>query len=250
MENFNVYAQYYNLLYKNKNYKKEVEYINKLIETYSDKKIAKVLDIGCGTGLHDELLAEQYKVVGVDSSVSMIEFAQEKSSENLSFKVCDARSFDLKEKFDAVVSLFHVASYQNTNSDVENYFQTANKHLEKGGVFIFDFWYGPAVLTDPPVVRVKRLEDENVKICRIAEPCIHPNKNIVDVNYEIITEQKNSSEVSKINETHSMRYFFMPELEMGLNKCGFELISYKEWLNFEKTPDLNSWNVVVVAKKK
>ena len=51
---------------------------------------------------------------------------------------------------------------------------TAAKHLKPNGVFIFDFWYGPGVLTDPPVVRLKRLENEEIEVLRIAEPVMHP----------------------------------------------------------------------------
>ena len=42
-------------------------------------------------------------------------------------------------------------------------FKTAAKHLKQNGVFIFDFWYGPGVLTDPPALRQKRLENNEMK---------------------------------------------------------------------------------------
>ena len=44
------------------------------------------------------------------------------------------------------------------------YLATARSLVAPGGIFIFDFWYGPAVLADPPAVRIKRLENERMKV--------------------------------------------------------------------------------------
>ena len=47
----------------------------------------------------------------------------------------------------------------STNADLLAAFATAREHLNPGGVFIFDCWYGPAVLAERPSVRIKRMED-------------------------------------------------------------------------------------------
>ena len=57
-------------------------------------------------------------------------------------------------------------------------FEVAKNHLNENGIFIFDFWYGPAVLTDLPSARVKRLENEDIKVTRVAEPVLHSQQNI------------------------------------------------------------------------
>ena len=130
------YPKYYNLLYADKNYKSEVEYVNSLIKQYSTD-CKSILDLGCGTGKHDFLFAEKgYKVTGVDISKKMIAIANEnksKSKYDINFHVADIRNFKLKKKFDIVISLFHVASYQTSNLDIIKYINTAYKHLEGGG---------------------------------------------------------------------------------------------------------------------
>ena len=55
-------------------------------------------------------------------------------------------------------------------------FETAGKHLKTGGIFVFDFWFGPGVLTTPPETKIKRMSNKEVDILRIAEPKIHPNE--------------------------------------------------------------------------
>ena len=58
-------------------------------------------------------------------------------------------------KFDAALMMFAVLGYQVENDDVLAALRTARRHLEPGGLFIFDVWYGPAVLHQRPSERVK-----------------------------------------------------------------------------------------------
>ena len=47
----------------------------------------------------------------------------------------------LEKKFNAVISIFHVVSYQTSNNDVFDLLNNASRHLNKGGLFLFDVWY-------------------------------------------------------------------------------------------------------------
>jgi SAM-dependent methyltransferase len=247
---FDKYAAYYNLLYQDKDYKSEVDYVESLLLKHSDFQAKSILDVGCGTGKHANLFAEKsYQVTGIDLSSKMIKEAKKLENENLNFKVADATNFQLYKKFDAIVSLFHVASYQTDNEKLFSFFKQIFSHLESNGVFIFDFWYGAAVLLDKPVVRVKRFENKNLRITRIAEPSIDFKKNTVDVNYEIIIEDIESCTTHKIYEKHVMRYLFIPELEFLLKKVGFEVLSIREWLNHEDSIHSSSWNGVCIVRK-
>jgi hypothetical protein len=67
----------------------------------------------------------------------------------------------------------------------------------RAGVFVFDCWYGPAVLSCRPEVRVKRCENSQLKVFRVAEPTMYPERNIVDVNYTAWVEQKSTGEIKR-----------------------------------------------------
>lgn len=246
-----LYSQYYDLLYSDKDYSGEVNYIDELIKKNSTNH-KTILDMGCGTGKHDKLLCDKgYAVHGIDISSDMLEIANTikvDDDKELTFSQSNITELNLDRKFDVVVSLFHVMSYQNSNSDLIKAFEVAKNHLNKDGLFIFDFWYGPAVLTDLPTTRVKRLENDSIKVTRIAEPELHAKENIVDVNYDVFVERKSNSEIIENKETHKMRYFFDTELEIICEKCGFSIEKKYEWMS-EKTPGFNSWNVVWVIKK-
>ena len=216
---FDTYARYYDLLYRDKDYAGESEYVAAHIRKQAPQA-ERILELGCGTGAHAEHLARMgYSVHGVDMSEAMLARAEARKAAlppdvaaRLSFGLGDVRSVRTGETYDAVISLFHVMSYQTTNADLEAAFATASVHLQPGGLFLFDFWYGPAVLTQKPEVRVKRLEDKEIKVTRIAEPEMHVNENVVDVNYTVLIEVKASKKVEQVRETHRMRYLFLPEL--------------------------------------
>jgi SAM-dependent methyltransferase len=245
-----LYSQYYDLLYQDKDYHGEVKYIESLINKYNLQP-KTLLDMGCGTGKHAELFCEKgYTVHGIDLSADMLKIAEQriKNQERLTFTQSDIVELDLEKQFSVVVSLFHVISYQNSNEDLIKTFEVAKKHLNDDGIFIFDFWYGPAVLTDLPNTRIKRLEDNNIKVTRIAESDIDAQKNVVYVNYDVFIENKKTSEVIEKKELHKMRYLFDTELEIICKKIGFRIEKKLKWMS-KKTPNFNSWNVVWIVRK-
>ena len=149
MSEFDKYSEYYDLIYKDKDYKKESDYIKTIINKYS-VSCSKILELGCGTGKHASYLSNYYKIHAIDGSKSMIVRALKNSNSNITFEFGDVRLFRLNKKVDFVVSLFHVASYQIEDDDLHQYFKTARIHLNKGGFFIFDCWHGPAVIAQKP----------------------------------------------------------------------------------------------------
>ena len=250
MEVFQDYAYYYNAFYKDKDYKVEAGQVNQLLQKYG-RNIHSVMNYGCGTGKHDvELSALGYQCEGIDASSEMIKIARDnaiKSNQNIIYSVADIRKYVPSHRFDAVISLFHVMSYQNTNQDILDAFRSVRTALDFDGIFLFDVWYGPGVLTDLPTVRVKEVDDEAYKLVRVAKPIMYDKRNRVDVCYEVFCIDKKQDTVKMINETHSMRYFFRPELEMLLEMTGFELLDNIDCNSLEKT-DYRSWTSYFIAK--
>jgi SAM-dependent methyltransferase len=252
---FDHYAQYYDLFYQDKEYDNEASYVHRLIQKFAPKT-RSILELGCGTGKHASLLAENgYVIHGVDISSEMLRRAQErlsslpgKISAKLQFSHGDIGDIRLDNKYDAVIALFHVVSYQTSNNALQKTFETVKHHLDPNGIFIFDVWYGPAVLSDPPVVRVKRFENDAVLMTRIAEPDLDVNENIVKVHYQLFVKDKRKQHIEEIRELHTMRYFFKPELELFLGKHGLGIVMSQEWMT-GNTPGTDTWGVCFVSKK-
>ena len=243
---FNAYSRYYDLLYRDKDYLGEANYIQSILTRHGVSK-GSLLEFGSGTGKHGCLLANRgYHVHGIERSAEMV--AKAMVSEGFICQQGDICSVQLETTFDAVLSLFHVISYQVTNDELREVFARANEHLRPGGLFIFDFWYTPAVYSQRPSVRVKRMADAQVEITRLAEPVIYVNENRVDVNYTIFARNLVSSAVETTTETHSMRHFSLPEIDMLAASGGFERIGAEEFLS-GKPVDENTWGVCVILKK-
>jgi SAM-dependent methyltransferase len=252
---FDAYAQYYDLLYQDKDYAQEANFIHQLISTYAPQA-QNLLELGSGTGRHAEYLAEQgYSLTGVERSPEMLSRCAQRQitqspeiRERLTFVEGDLRQIRLNRQFDCVLSLFHVISYQTTNNDLLTAFNTVAQHLKPGGIFIFDVWYGPAVLRDLPQVRIKRLQNDSLTITRIAEPILYPNENWVDVNYRIFLQPMGQNICHELQEVHRMRYLFKPELEDLLGRSALTLEQYGEWIS-NQPASFDTWGVYFVAVK-
>ena len=180
---FRRYAEYYDILYRDKDYESECDFIEEIFAKYSAMEVKTILDAGCGTGGHAIPLAKRgYKVVGIDKSEIMIKKAREKSKD-VEFYVNDITDFKFDKKFDTCIAMFAVVSYITSTGDVLKAFENIREHLKENGLFISDVWNGLAVLRLLPERRVKIAEFNKLKIIRIAEPELDTFNHLCKVHY-------------------------------------------------------------------
>ncbi len=243
---FNTYSRYYDLLYKDKDYAGEAAYIQSLLTRFGLQK-GNLLEFGSGTGKHGCLLASQGHVVhGIELSADMV--ARAETAPGFTCQEGDITRVAMERHYDAVLSLFHVISYLTRNDQLQAVFSNAAAHLNKGGLFIFDFWYSPAVYAQKPSMRVKRIADELVEITRIAEPNINSNDNRVDVKYTIFERNKASGHFQTMQEQHPMRHLSLPEIDLLSAAAGFKRLVAEEFLTGH-SPSEATWGVCVVLQK-
>ena len=249
------YAKAYDAFYRTKDYPQEACFVlGKLQEIRRDTAL-HVLDLGCGTGLHDvELAREGHSVTGVDMSTQMLAIAEARRAtlpaelrNRLCFQAGDVRSVRLGSTFDAVISLFHVMSYMAGDGDFAAALATARTHLNPGGAFLFDFWYGPAVLADPPQARERCVEAEGNRILRRTTPHWERDRDVVRIEFDVEETVLATGRSTIASEEHVMRYFFEDGLKMSLHESGFEIITYGEWLTGQ-APSQSSFGVYALAR--
>jgi SAM-dependent methyltransferase len=247
------YASAYDVIYSDKDYTGECDLIENIFHNYSKGSVRSVLDLGCGTGNHAIPLAHRgYKVVGVDRSAHMLAHARTKAASlpgagNITFERGDIRSVDLKGRFDAVIMMFAVLSYQLENDDVLSALKTARRYLNPEGLLIFDVWYGPAVLTQRPSQRIKVIPTSEGQILRVASGELDVNHHVCTVKFQIWKLYKGQP-AEETEEIHVMRYFFPLELKLFLESSGFAPLRLGAFPNFEQESGENTWNVLQVAR--
>ena len=252
MDIFRDYSEYYDLLYKDKDYPKEVKFLKSIIKRYADKNVKTILDIGCGTGGHAFLLAGNgYRVTGIDVSDRMLSLAKEKSRRQKpspDFHKADIRNFNLKKRFDAVIAMFNVMGYQISNRDFKSALSSVRKHLETCGLFIFDVWFGPAVLARRPSDRVKAVKSGSREIIRFAHPELDIARHIIKVHYILYDIDKYDLK-AKVKEAHKVRFFFYKELVSFLNKSGFKIVNMCPSGKPGAKINADLWNISIVCKR-
>ena len=237
------YASLYDALYSDKDYEAECDLIEEVVRRYGGGKFTSVLDLGCGTGGHSLPLSQRgYAVTGVDLSEPMLVKARLKADE-VEFVRGDVRELDLGRRYDVVLMMFAVLGYQTSDEDLERALGTVARHLERGGLFIGDIWYGPAVVAIQPSERSKVVQMPDGELTRLATPSLDPIYNLCTVDYKLV----DGAGVVVGEEQHTMRYFFPEELARWFSKMGLELRAMHSFpdLNSDLTP--STWNALFCA---
>ena len=245
---FDRYTTYYDALYQDKDYEAECDFLEQIFACYAQAPIRTILDLGCGTGGHALPLAERgYTVTGVDRSETMLAEARCKAKAmaqragSYDFVQGDICSLDLDRTFDAVIAMFAVISYQTTNDDLVAAFRTAKRHVEPGGLFIFDAWFGPAVLTERPTDRFKIIEAGGERIIRFASPVLDISSHTVQVNYKVL-RLRNTQLLDEVDESHLMRFLFPQEVSYYMENSGFRLLRLCPFTELERELTERDWN--------
>ncbi len=243
---FNLYSQYYDLIYNSKNYSSETK---KIADKISIEK-PKILELGCGSGGHAEELSKlNCSITGLDLSDSMVQIANSKNIPNFRAIKADIVSFELNQKFDAVISMFHVISYLSTNEEVLNCFNCVAKHLQSGAPFIFDFWFSPAVFHNGFEHRVKTFSNDKITVVRESSALLDVNTNTAKVCFDIKVSDNKSDRNENIIEEHKMRFFSIPEIIIFAETSGFEVVEFFD-LHSNQEPSLETWAITTKLQKK
>jgi len=106
-----------------------------LLDLLAPQPGERVLDLGCGPGLHAaRICAAGSEVVGIDVDAEMIEQAR-RNNPRLRFEVADARDFTCAEPYDAV----YCKSMLHWIKQPEQVIACVRRALKPGGRFVADF---------------------------------------------------------------------------------------------------------------
>jgi len=252
---FREYAQYYDLLYRDKDYRAEADFVSRLLQkVFSDtgRPPTDILDLACGTGRHSQELALMgYRLEGSDLSTEMVAIAREEAEKRglsityhtESFQTCGC----IGRQFDAVIAMFAAIDYLTDYADLAVSLRNIRGLIRDGGVFVFDFWNGNAVVTDYSPSRTKQAESGAIGIVRKSNTTLDLLAQIATVRFDFRLSNAGGI-VGEFSETHTVRYFYPQEMADFLLANGFELIHRCPFMNEDASLTENDWNFTYVAR--
>lgn len=242
---FDGIAAYYDLVYASKETAAEAKYVAGLLRRCGVANDASLLEWGSGTGRHAAALAQLgYRVTGIERSPAMLDRAHQLAAGNkaLQFRQGDLLETDTGDSYQALIACFHVISYLTDEIALQRAFARAHTALQPGGVFLFDVWHGPAVLALRPETRCARFVDSQRELLRVAEPRHDSARHRVDVHYRYFHRPLGAPQWRLEEETHQLRYWFIPEIQRHATAAGLRWLGAEEWLSGGE-PSTNTWGV-------
>jgi SAM-dependent methyltransferase len=239
--------KYYDIIYRDKNYRKETEYVSNIIRRYKPDA-RQLLELGSGTGNYSVFFSELgYEITGIDISAEMVAISNSKSIMSFTALRDDMSLFELNKQFDAAVSLFHVINYLLDDKKIISCFKQVAKHLKPNGIFVFDVWHSDAVIKEKLKRTIKSIENDSLQITRTAE-AIDFYDNVVNVHHGWKVCDKSNNELEEFNELHSMRHFNIEEINSFADAANFTVIKAEEFLT-AKNPSADTWGVCYILQK-
>ena len=247
------YAGTYDMVYAEKNYAAECHATEALIAKFGSGPFRTLLDLGCGTGRHATILAQHgFDVTGVDRSEPMLIRARERAQQHLldpgpEFLSGDIRNFAASQPFDVALMNFNVIGYMTSNDDALAALASTRRSLREEGLLIADFWYGPAVVADPPGDNTREFEGRHMRIVRSSTGRHLPDSQCCEIEVKVARLEEGRLAEEAV-ETHRVRYFFPLEIELMLKVSGFRLLALTGFPDIGAAASARAWGAALVAK--
>ena len=153
----------------------------------------------------------------------------------------------IDRKYDAVIAMFSAIDYLTDYRDLKRSLNNIRGLLREGGVFVFDFWNGNAVLKSFSPTRVRRVEEGDQAVIRISNTSLDTISQIATISFEFML-LKAGSIVREFSEIHPIRYFFPQEMMDLLAADGFEVVHRCPFLRENSEIEPDDWNLTYVAR--
>jgi len=199
---FDKSAHLYDLAYSFKDYASESEWVRNAINDRVPRATS-LLDVACGTGKHLELLRGDFDCQGLDLNPEFVELAQQRTGVRV--HLASMESFDIGERFDAVVCLFSSIGY---TSDLPGAIGSMARHLNPGGVLIVEPWLSPDQWVAGHV-QVLDQESNGVRLLRMTMGRVNGSEAILDMHYLFAS----STGIEHLVEAHRTTLFTLSEYE-------------------------------------
>ncbi len=241
------FSRFYDMLTDNVEYEKRADYFCRLLSMCGIKE-GILLDLGCGTGSVSVKMAEKgFDVIGVDSSIGMLNAAQQKmfeSGRHMLLLNQKMQEIDLYGTVDCAICVLDGINHLDSAEDVRKTFEKVSLFMNPGGAFAFD------------VNTIHKHKNVLADNAFVFEPdglfCVWQNNynssdNSVEISLDFFEEE--DGVYYRTGESFSERAYELDEIKKWLEDSGFEVVGIFDDLTTDEVR-ADSEKAVFLARKK
>lgn len=243
---YSIFAQFYDTLTQNIDYKQCAQYYDSILKEYGVKKNDIVLDLACGTGsLSEELDSLGYDVIAVDNSPEMLNIAMNKkfkSGKNIQYICQDMRNLDLYGNADAIICSLDSLNHLNNLDDVKKVFERVHLFCNPDGIFIFDInteFKHKVILGNHTFI----YDTEDV-YCVWQNTCIN-SRVLIELDFFVPNDE---GHYNRYEESFYENAYSLELIESALRETGFEILLIRDGENNTPVSDTTQ-RAVYCARK-
>jgi len=217
------FAVYYDKIYENVDYIGESEFVHWAVKEHKTSHGTKLMDMACGTGSHAKFLKNHFKVTGVDINENMLKIARKKVPE-ADFILGNMKNFELEDKFDVLICIFSAIHYNTNYSELKDTLTNFYKHLEEGGILIYDLSFNNENWIEG-LVSIDTVAEEQLKIARICQSQL--TNGIFNANFVFLV--KENGEFDFDIDEHQLGVFEIDKVSKLMEEIGFNTFIYDDF---------------------
>lgn len=255
MVQYGRFAEVYDLMNADQHSLKMVDYTFSILKRFKfDPRGARALELCCGTGSAIERLADAgLKMSGLDQSAEMLAIAARKLKGRRitlykkslpRFRLLDRNDSKQLVTFDLVTCFYDSLNYLSTEKKLGETFDTVARHLNSGGLFIFDL---------NTVEAFKNLWGENMysgfrkDMAWIWRNEFVPEKKLANCHATFFVRKGKLWE--RFEETHTEYAYNNSVIRKLLKEAGLKVRGFYDCYHFTP-PKRDTLRICVVAEKK
>ena len=247
-DGYGAIARVYDKLNAELDYGAWADFFEACFDRYLPARPVLLLDLACGTGsISVEMAKRGYDVIGVDSSIGMLNSARSKAYENdmqILLLNQSMDELDLYGTVDCAVCVLDSINHLDDAAQVRKTFEKVSLFMNPGGAFAFDV---------NTLYKHKNVLGDNVFVYDLDELyCIWQNSwneedSSVDISLDFFEEEDGA--YYRSGESFTERAYELDDIALWLEEAGFEVVGIYDDMTTEKArPETE--RAVFLAKKK
>lgn len=248
MSEYSNFAEVYDRLMTDVDYKARTEYLCRLFKKY-DRQPTLLLDLACGTGgFSNEFAKIGAEVIGVDISEEMLSYARENSEkcgQSVLYLCQPAEELDLYGTVDGAVccldSFNHITDYERLCKAIER----VALFLEKDRLFIFDV---NTVYKHRQVLGNNIFVVDSEGVYCVWQNFFDDNCNTTQIDLDFFV--KEGKHYTRSCESFCERAYTLEELENAVSAAGLETVAVFDDMTENPVSDTTERAVFITRKIK